>query len=81
MVFYHALTLPEDFLIHTLSPSRFYDAGMPAVTPTFNKTLSEESEGLADVWARAAQAGESELANPEAAKFEAWTSPQKVCTV
>ncbi|CAM9320099.1 unnamed protein product [Ectocarpus sp. 13 AM-2016] len=56
----------------------FYDAGMPAVTPTFNKTLSEESEGLADVWARAAQAGESELADPEAAKFEAWTSPQKV---
>ncbi|CAN0033779.1 unnamed protein product [Ectocarpus sp. 6 AP-2014] len=56
----------------------FYDAGMPAVTPTFNKTLSEESEGLADLWAKAAQAGESELANPEAAKFEAWTSPQKV---
>ncbi|CAM9119050.1 unnamed protein product [Pylaiella littoralis] len=56
----------------------FYDAGMPTETPTFNKTLSEESEGLADKWASAAAQGEEKLADAEAAKFEAWTSPQKV---
>lgn len=58
---------------------RFYDAGMPTETPTFNKTLCEESEGLADKWASAAEKGEEKLADAESAKFEAWTSPQKVC--
>lgn len=57
---------------------RFYDAGMPTETPTFNKTLCEESERLADKWASAAAEGEEKLADVEAAKFEAWTSPQKV---
>ncbi|CAM9748652.1 unnamed protein product, partial [Hapterophycus canaliculatus] len=56
----------------------FYDAGMPKETPTFNKTLVEESEALADKWAKAASRQESNLTDPEAAKFEAWTSPQKV---
>lgn len=57
---------------------RFYNEGMPTETPTFNKTLLEESEALADKWAKAASQQESKLADPEAAKFEAWTSPQKV---
>ncbi len=58
---------------------RFYNPGMPAETPIFNRTLCEESEGLADKWASAAYCGESKPADAEEAKFEAWTSPQKVC--
>ena len=50
---------------------------MPAETPTFNTTLCEESQALADKWAAAA-AEEGELADPEEAKFAAWPSPQKV---
>lgn len=51
---------------------------MPAETPSFKKTLLEESEALADSWAKAASQQESKLDDPEVAKFQAWTSPQKV---
>lgn len=58
--------------------TRFYNPGMPAETPTFSRTLCEESEGLADTWANAAKSGASKVADAKAAKFEAWTSPQQV---
>ena len=55
---------------------------MPAETPTFNTTLCEESQVLADKWATAAAAaaaGEGGgLTDTEEAKFAAWPSPQKV---
>lgn len=56
---------------------------MPAETPTFNTTLCEESQVLADKWTAAAAAGGGEggLADPEEAKFAAWPSPQKVCDI
>lgn len=64
-----------------LGLKRFYAPGMPADTPTFNKSLCEESQGFADKWAMYAAAGageERDLPDPEKAKFAAWPSPQKV---
>ena len=71
----HLLTFSMGALSHG---TRFYNPGMPAETPTFNRTLCEESEGLADTWANAAKSGASKVADAKAAKFEAWTSPQQV---
>lgn len=67
--------------VRALVLKRFYAPGMPADTPTFNKSLCEESQGFADKWAMYAAAGAGEgrgFPDPEKAKFAAWPSPQKV---
>ncbi|CAM9572360.1 unnamed protein product [Ascophyllum nodosum] len=66
----------------------FYAPGMPTDTPTFKKTLCDESQGLADKWAEsvlevaglgvARSLSEGPLPDDHQAKFAGWSSPQKV---
>ena len=61
---------------------------MPTDTPTFKKTLCDESQGLADKWAEsvlevaglgvARSLSEGPLPDDHQAKFAGWSSPQKV---
>lgn len=84
----------DSFVLHAATVrcvGRFYQPGMPAKTPSFNETLREESQGLADEWIAAADdegadkaagiEGERGIADPRSATFDAWPSPQKVLQV
>lgn len=74
----HPLTQTKSYISIVVYHTRFYNPGMPTETPTFNRNLCEDSEGLADTWANAARHGASEVADAQETKFAAWTSPQQV---